>query len=264
MNLGELLEELRGNLLRDVSDLKIGRYDKFWTDETLVRYINDAHQRFARLSLCIHDSNYNSPACQVTLQSGVEADGITPIVGGDTYTLHKSVLSVLSARHQDVGQDMVRLTRETGITISNEFTETFQLNTLTTIGMPTAFSTDEGMDPTRNFAIRMRFFGIPNATQIGKIVYMRVIRVPLKKLTFDDLECSHEVPEEYELDMIEWAAWRALRNWDIDSEDRTKAQSHADRFMEAVKECRRDIIRKTFPALHWTFGQNAFSGYVKN
>ena len=264
MNLGELLDELRDSLLRDSSTLKTGNPDFYWSSEALTRYINDAHQRFARLSLCIHDANYNSPATQVTLVNGVEADGITPIIGADTYTLHKSVLSVLSARHQDVGQDLTRVTHETGITISNEFTETFQLNTLNTIGMPTAFSTDEGLDPTRNHAIRMRFFGIPDSTQVGKIVYMRVIRVPIKKLTFDDLDANHEIPEEYELDMIEWAAWRALRNWDIDSEDRAKAEQHKKRFNEAVIECRRDVIRKTFPALRWVFGQNAFSGYVKN
>src|SRR5208282_990011 len=179
MNLGELLEELRGGLLRDISDLKTGHEDRYWTDEQLVRYINDAHQRFARLSLCIHDANYNSPATQVTLVNGVQADGVTPIIGADTYTLHRSVLAVLSARHQDVGQDLVRVTHETGVTISNEYTEMFQLNTLNTIGMPTAFSTDEGMDPTRNHAIRMRFFGIPDSTQVGKKVYMRVIRVPV-------------------------------------------------------------------------------------
>jgi hypothetical protein len=40
------------------------------------------------------------------------------------------------------------------------------------------------------------------------------------------MDATFETPEDYDLDVLEWAAWRALRNWDLDAEDRTKADQH--------------------------------------
>jgi hypothetical protein len=55
VKLEDALDELRGSILRDASSLKTGRQDSYWTDASLIRYINEAHSRFARLSLCIRD-----------------------------------------------------------------------------------------------------------------------------------------------------------------------------------------------------------------
>ena len=56
MNLGELLQELRCNVLHDRSDQVAGGSDYLWSDETLVRYIDEAHRRFARRSWIIRDN----------------------------------------------------------------------------------------------------------------------------------------------------------------------------------------------------------------
>jgi len=127
--------------------------------------------------------------------------------GVDTYTLDPSVLMVLSARHQDDPQDMVRITHENAVNTQNTFTEDFEFAIVTNPGKPVRFTTDEGMDPTQNHAIRMRFLGVPDATQVGKIVYLRVIRTPLAVLTLDDVTVTLEVPEAYHLDVLEWAAF---------------------------------------------------------
>lgn len=248
MTLADALDELRVGILRDTSTLKSGPPDSYWTDPRLTRYIDDAHKRFARLTLCIHDDTTPS-ITRVTLASGK-----------DMYTLHPSILMVLSARHQDDQQDMVRITHQRAVNTQNTYTEDFEFAIVTNPGKPVRFSTDEGMDPTRNHAIRMRMLGTPDSTQVGKNIYLRVIRKPAAPL---QLTAEFEIPEEYHLDMLEWAAFRALRNWDIDAEDRAKATQHKERFELAVKECKKDVSRKTWAPYMWQFGQNGFS-YIHN
>ena len=48
MTLQELLDELAKNILRDRSSITSGPDDNFWSDETLVGYINEAERRLAR------------------------------------------------------------------------------------------------------------------------------------------------------------------------------------------------------------------------
>src|SRR5882672_5688089 len=159
MNFGELLDELRSGVLRDSAALKNGGPDQYWSDDQLTRYLNDAHSRFARLALCIHDDT-TPQVTQVKLKDGVAI-----------YLLDKSIISVLSARHQDDVQDLTRLTHETAVTNANTFTETWEFAILPTAGKPNSFTTDEGLDPSARAASRIRFLGTPDATQAGKTVY---------------------------------------------------------------------------------------------
>lgn len=254
MYVADALDELRVGILRDMSTLKSGPTpdDRYWKDTALIRYLDAAHKRFARMSLCIHDD------------TTVKVTRVVLIDGTDTYALHPSVRMVLSARHQDDTQDMVRINHQNAVNQNNDFTEDFQFAIVTNPGKPVRYSTDEGMDPTRNGAIRMRFLGVPDSTQTGKVVYLRVIRQPLADITAKDTDkTTFEIPEEYHLDLCEWAAFLCLRNWDIDAEDRTKSETHKKRFEEAVAECKRDIMRKTWAPPRWRFGGNGFS-YIKN
>lgn len=255
MDLAEGLDELRVGILRDSSTLKSGPPDKYWSDDMLVRYIQDAHSRFARMALCIRDST-TPLVTQVKLAAGV-----------DTYSLHKAVLMVVSARHQDDQHDMVRVNHLGAVNTQNNFTEDFQFALVTAPGKPTRFTTDEGMDVSAagysSHAIQLRVLGVPDSTQDGKIIYLRTIRKPLHKVSLDDTKRPFEIPEDYHLDMLEWGAYRARRNWDIDSQDVPRADIHKTRFEEAVKECRADVMRKMWQPLHWGFGANGFS-YVKN
>jgi hypothetical protein len=95
-------------------------------------------------------------------------------------------------------------------------------------------------------------------------VYLRVARKPLVIFTEADLgtDVDIEVPEDFALDALEWAAYRALRNWDLDAQDRAKAEQHKTRFEEACRECRLDIERKLANNVQWRFGGGGFT-YIK-
>lgn len=62
MILQEMLGELRGPLLRDVSGaLSTDEEDLLWSDEVLVRYINDGYQRFCERSMILEDATSPRP-----------------------------------------------------------------------------------------------------------------------------------------------------------------------------------------------------------
>lgn len=256
MNTQESLDELRNSLLRDISTLKSGPPDHYWPDETLILYLNDAQRRFARMSLCIRDDT-TPDVCQIVLISGT-----------DIYGLHPSVISVTSARHQDNTQDLRRVQHATAVNFSNVDVDITEMALVQTPGKPTSYSTDEGLDPADSHATRLRLFGVPtdsaNDTETGKIVYLRTIRKPIEKLSIKKLDAELEIPEDYHLDMLEWAAYRALRNLDIDAEDRAKATAHKTRFEEAIAECKAEVKRKMFQPLSWSFGAAGYGNYVKN
>jgi hypothetical protein len=251
MRLEDALDELRGSVLRDASSIKSGSGDHYWTDEQLVRYINEAHSRFARFSLCLRDDTTPS-VTRVVLASGVES-----------YKLHPSIMMILSARHEDDQQDLVRTTHNRAANTANTNTDDWDFSAQVAPGKPTRFATDEGLDPSNNQAIEFRVIGVPDSTQTGKTVYLRVIRKVLTVLTVDDMEAQFETPEDYDLDVLEWAAWRALRNWDLDAQDRAKANDHKKRFEDAVVECRKEALQRFWQPVKWAFGGAGFGPYVK-
>lgn len=249
MNLGELLDELRSNLLRDASTLKTGPDDHYWSDETLVRYIEEAHRRFARRALCLRDDT----TAEVT-QLSLAADQ-------SVYALHESILRVTSARHQDSQTDLVRIKHLTQFSFNNPAIDEVDFFSSTTPGEPKRFATDEGVQVDDAHQVRMLLDPIPDAQQSGKVVSLRVIRLPLIKLSLNNTNASPEIPEDWHLDMIEWAAFRALRNWDEDAEGRAKAEQHKARFEESILECLREVQdRKMDEPVTWKFG---FGGYVR-
>ena len=81
MTVGELLDELARNVLRDRSNLISGPDDNLWSDETLVRYMNEAQYRFARRSLALRvDSDDEPDVCEFALVADQQVLGET---GGD-------------------------------------------------------------------------------------------------------------------------------------------------------------------------------------
>ena len=99
MNVGDLLNELREGILHDFSDQIAGSDDRLWSDARLMRYINEAHRKFARDAMIIHD-NSTAEVVQV------------PLVAGQTnYTLHKSILAVITATYGTDQSDLARTGR---------------------------------------------------------------------------------------------------------------------------------------------------------
>lgn len=248
----EALDELRGSILRDVSTKKTGPSDTFWTDDALLLYIRDAQRRFARRTFCLREF-LDPSVVQFIIRDGVP-----------TYTLNPKIVFVQSARIEGDPTDLTRISHSTRLSPSDTYLDAFSNAVTATDNHPYGFSTDDGIDTGEDHAPIMTLFPTPDATVDGFAVNMRVSRLPLVDPTLDNLKDPLEIPEDYCLDMLEWAAWRALRNWDIDAEDRKKAQQHRDRFDEAVKEARREVLRKIFQPVKYRFGENGFAYTRRN
>lgn len=250
MNVQELLDELRNNVLRDRSGLLAGDSDQLWDDTTLVTYINDAYRRFARRTLLIREQT-NPEVTQITLSTGTFI-----------YALHTSVLSVLSARYDTNTGDLPRAGHGLLDTRVNDDPLYFDAATMGSLapGAPKVFSTDEAIDPAGpQPQINLRVYPAPSSVENGKIIYMRVARSPLDALSADDLDAELEIPEDYHLDLLDWAAFRALSNHDVDGGDGGKADECKARFEKLIEDVKTETRRKLFSPQGFVFGQGAFT-----
>lgn len=249
MLLEEQLDELRVNILRDRSDLIAGDTDSFWTDDTLLRYIGDGERRFARQTLILRDAT-TPEVTQIKLRNGVT-----------TYPLHDTLLAVLSAKYDTDTFDLQR----SGHGLILQYTPPEFLSYDPTVsytvapGRPVAFYTDETLVFARRNKVTFSVYPPPGLDQDGKIVALRTIRMPLSRYTQDDLSRESELPEDYQLDVLEWAAYRALRGFDADAGAPTIADSHKQAFDEAVARATREAKLKLFANLTVRYGTNGFS-----
>ena len=229
MDIVELLHELRTNVLRDVADLDVDAETPegqaalnevyLWTDETLISYINDAYRTFARRTLCLKDKN-TAEICEVTLISG-QAE----------YALDARILAVYSVTDEDDQRSLQRL-GHSPLTGANADIAYRATHNITQAGQPSDFTTDESVRT-------LRLYPEPDDSQAGKVYRLRVARLPLVPLALPagaEDPLVPEIPEQYHMDMLEWAAWRALRNHDTDAENMNKASAHKKRFNEAIEE----------------------------
>lgn len=231
----ELLKHLSTNILRDrPSTITGGVNVPLWPDETLIRYLNSAERFFARRTWCIKDNS--TPA--ITQLS------LTAVLGA-SYTLHKSVLKVLSARLSTEQTDLVRLTH-------GEMHPRTDYNpypwpsssSIVTPGKPFYYSTDEA---TR----KIEFLPAPDGNYT---VLLRVARLPSADLSLSALAATPEIPEEYHLDLCEWAAYLALKERDVDGNAKEMAAEHKGNFMAAVVMARQDVHRAEATPLKFHFG----------
>lgn len=252
MNLGDLLSELRENILHDRSDRVSGADDYLWSDATLVRYINEAQRRFARKALILRDGS-TPDCCRVTL-----------VEGQTIYPLDPSVLAVLTARLADDAYDLVR----SGHSLFDAYRppdpvyfDTASLSAQPP-GKPRAYSTDEFLsedDRGSTSAVNLRFFPVPDATMNSTYVWLRVVRLPMTPFTVTRPSQVPEIPEDYHLTMLDWAAYLALRVVDHDAGNVARANEFRASFEAHVKEARTEVIRKLFPPQAWGFGRNGFT-----
>lgn len=252
MRLGDLLSELRENILHDRSSQVSGASDYLWSDDTLIRYINEAQRRFARRTLCIRDKN-TAQACQLTTVSGQ-----------DEYPLDPSVIAMLSLRMAGDFSDLAR-SGHSGLDTYNMpdsfFFDPSQLSQLPP-GKPVAYATDETLvenDFGSMGVVSLRLYPVPSATYAGIIGTMRVCRLPIAHLSKDDLDAVPEIPHDYHLDMLDWAAYLALRVVDLDAGSPERAQEFRASFEDHVKQARKENMRKLFTPQIWGFGRNGFS-----
>jgi hypothetical protein len=252
MKLSDLLSELRENILHDRSDRVSGSADYLWSDATLVRYINEAQNRLARKGLVLRDAT-TAEVCEVAL-----------VTDTDTYTLHESVIAVISCRHEDDAYDMVRTGHSTLGMYQAPDTPYWDPSAVSALpaGKPLVWSTDEQVMADDNDSlsrVQLRVYPKPSSTYNGDTLKLRVIRMPLEALTTRALNAHPEVPSAHHIEMLDWAAYLALRVVDLDAGAPQRANEFRESFEEHVKQARREAMRKMFAPTPWGFGRHGFS-----
>jgi hypothetical protein len=250
MKVSDLLDELRNNILYD-RGVSTGANDKLWSDTTLLRYINEAYRRFARRSYCIWD-NITSEVCNVTL-----------VEDQSEYVLHQSVLAVVSAKLSDAVRDIPRTTHLVlnGSTICEPMFDAALIGSLNP-GVPQAFTTDETLaeDDDGTFsALSLRVFPTPDADTDGKILKLRTVRLPVDEITSSNEDMIPEIPLDYHLAMLDWAAYLALRIVDNDAGNTARSDKFAASFEAHVKEAWTLVLRKIRQPAQWGIGQRGWS-----
>lgn len=251
MNLGELLQELRENILHDRSNRVAGASDQMWSDATLVRYIDEAQRRLAREGLVIRDAS--TPDVCV----------ITPVNGTAEYALHPSVLAVISAKQDGDTADLARAGHSAFQTYRQPDPYFFDPSSLSTLapGKVLAYSTDEYLrmdEDGSSGVVNLRLYPVP-ATGYLNPIRLRVVRLPIERLNARNLLCVPEVPEIHHLEMLDWAAYLALRIVDVDAGMPNRAMEFRASFEDTVRKARATAMRKMFTPLQWGFGRNGFS-----
>lgn len=242
MRLSELLEHLAKDFLDDRTVMVEGAPDKIWGDRVLIRYLNQAEKIFCRQAWVLQD------------ETVAAATVIQLVQDQATYKLHKSILRVLSARLSDTDVPMQRVTWETitpglGFRPHNGY---FDVTTqyVENSGRPHWYSTDR---PYRTLRVRSK----PDAEAAKLSVMLRVIRMPICDLKVGELTASPEIPEEYHLDLCDYAAGKALSHPNADAESRSRGNELLTEFKAKIKDARRDVRTAEYGP-----GRTCFGGWA--
>lgn len=250
MKLSELLDELRNNILNDRSDQVSGDPDELWSDATLVRYINEAQRRFAKRAYVIRDN------------STPEVVNVTLVEGVSEYTLHPSILAVITAKLPDQQADLVRIGHSILGSYGNPGTVMYSSTyEQMSPGAPFAYLTDETLgedDAGTVAAVTLKVYPTPDAAAAGTVIKLRVVRMPLDDLTTNSLSAVPEIPADHHMEMLDWAAHLALRINDQDGGHLGRSDRFAASFESHVQEARKLVLRKLFAPRVWGLGGGGF------
>lgn len=252
MTLEALLSLLRGSILNDRTDRTSGSSDYLWEDETLVMYINEAQRRFAVQGLVLRDSTTD------------EVTKVTLVEGQTVYPLHEAVIAVMSAKRATREADLTRVGHSVfgAYRAPTESWQDPQSYTGLPAGCTVAFSTDESVsdqDTDSLSQVNLRVYPTPGADQDGEVLRLRVVRKPIEELRVGNLGARPELPEDHHIEMLDWAAYLALRIIDDDAGSRKAAFEFKATFEESVKEARSLAMRKMFAPTGPAFGRSGFS-----
>ena len=231
MTLNQLIKELRRNILRDTSDAtSVDEDDLLWTDEALAMYINEAYFRFCHLTEYLQDASTPS-VCYLTL-----------VVGQREYDLDPAVIRILSAEHGNIILPVTSTDH-----LHGDQSEIASYQSVRRSDYPGVYA----VVPDYQIG-KIVIAGTPTSEDVVNPLRFRVSRYPLEKLTLDNANAEPEIPERFQLDMIEWAAFRALRNHDADGENMAKASAHSTRFERAVEEVKSEFKMRKFSRINYT------------
>ncbi len=253
MILQDMLDELRVGILHDWSNQQPGTQpsDYLWSDERLIRYIDEAQRKFATQTLCLRDG-YTPQVTRVQI-----------FASQTEYTLHPSIIAVISARNEGDRVDLARAGHSALSTYKMPDAYFFDPGSLSQLppGKVVAYDTDEYLDQDDEGSLQVTHLKVypKPANPYVRPIKLRVVRRPLYPLTINNLNAVPEIPDDYHMDILDYAAYLALRKVDRDAEDRQRASDFLASFNTHVQECKELTKRKLFTKLQWGFGRNGFS-----
>lgn len=240
---GDLLGFTRRDILRDNDDPYL------WSDEALCECIAQAHDEFAERTLTLRDSS--SIAASFNLVEGV-----------DLYTLHPTVQTVLSAKIEGEQQGLIRASASSldGYAPPPDVINWLeQINNGTTQdGTPLAFTTDDSVEGDDQ-AMVVRVYPTPALADDGRIVKLRVARLPLVQCSLDTLDEVVECNRQFLMGLCHGAAAIAYGMNDADGNDPTKADKQRGLFEGYIARAKSTARRKLFTPLSWGFGRGGFT-----
>lgn len=213
--------------LDDRTDLLDGEPDELWSDETLVRYFNEAERRLCRRAWAIIDIGHAA------------AGTVVLATGKATYKLHKSILAVLAATPTD---EDIPLAHRTDAQLTSQRPPDLDYwdvnrSSVLTPGRPLAISTDAG---TR----LLRVSPTPSSVENGLKVFLKVARMPVCPLTVDKMDAEPEVDEQWHLDALcKYAAGKALTHPNIDASAKAEGRVLLAEVEATIREARQERER---------------------
>jgi hypothetical protein len=174
------------------------------------------------------------------------------------------VFAVISARHNDqqadlnrVGHSMLGAYRAP----SESWVDPAAVTSMPD-GATLAYTTDESVgdvDTNQLSQVNLRVYPTPAAAQTGAVLRLRVLRKPIQKLVLGANSMTPEIPEDHHIEMLDWAAYLALRIVDDDAGSAKRAGEFAATFEKHVKEARTLVMQKLFAPMEWGFGRGGWS-----
>jgi hypothetical protein len=177
-----------------------------WSDDLIYRYLNEAQERFCRRTYALLDDE--SDLTTFDTEIGVSSYGLDP-----------KILMVNSARIVTEPDDLLSRTRQVIPTHLADST-----------GIPLLFTQDEAQG-------KIRLYPVPDKVYT---IVMRVSRLPLTKIS-DTV--APEIPEQYHLDLAEFAVYRCLNNNDPDGSNANAAQNFLKTWSQRLLEANREYYR---------------------
>jgi len=241
LKLSEILEHLARDYLDDRTDMVNGAPDEIWSNAALTRHLAWAENYFCRKAFVLTD-NTTPAVCRVSL-----------LLDQPTYALHKSVLLVKSVTPSDSDIDLTRVSYDRirpRMTFSDESPWDVNTTYVEQSGRPLVYSTD-------NATRVLRLGPKPDATAVAGMgpLKLRVARLPVTALTFSEgTDPTPEIPEEYHLDLCDWAAAKALSGPNVDGEARAFARECREEFFAKVNAAKNDVTVAEQPRAEFVYG----------
>lgn len=206
MNLGDMMGHLRCNILRDQASPYL------WSDTELLRYINEAHNIFARRTHALTD-DYSDFTTFVT------------VAGQQSYSLDKRIVFIA----------------EMGIVTDNGDGELSYCELPDRTRKQLRNSYIQGRPQLHNAQVasqKVRFYPVPDDVYT---IVMLVARKPLKQLV--NTKDSPEIDEDYHLALVDYAAAKALANNDPEKANMAASKDFMDSWSKVIRDVKRDMAR---------------------